>query len=375
MKDFGFQPKIESIRGIAALNVAITHSMMVFSINGNGLFWSQSIFQLQSGQEILTRLIIGICNGGLSIIIFFMISGFVLGLSLEREKTLNGQVCLKFLVKRIFRIFPAHIVALIFIAGYQIFFLEIRNYENTSQWFVWWFQMGFSGEELLKNSFFYSLSMNHVAWSLRVEFIASLVIPLMYLINRRFSSDFNVVVLLFFLSLAYLKPEYKTLYFLFVFFVGMGLGKYGYELAAILEKYISSGLLILLSFLIMIFPSLFFQSSFSNYLWEVFGATILLSVLQFGNNSISKKILESNIVRALGKMSYSFYLYHFTILYVCAVILLSQLPKEYIQMYPFGCSVLLCISSIILSIPISYLSYKFIEVKSIGLGKRLFRAN
>ena len=373
MKDFGFQPKIESIRGIAALNVAITHSMMVFSINGNGLFWSQSISQLRSGQEILTRLIIGICNGGLSVIIFFTISGFVLGLSLEREESLNGKVCLKFFVKRIFRIFPAHIVALIFIAGYQLFFLEIRNYENTTLWFSWWFRMGFSIEELLNNSLFYSLSMNPVAWSLKVEFIASLLIPLMYLINRRFSPGFNVVVLFFLLSLAYLRPESKTTYFLIVFFLGVGLGKYGYELAAVLEKYISSGLVILMSFLIMIFPSLFFQGSFINYFWEIFGAIILLSVLQFGNNSISKIVLESSIVRALGKISYSFYLYHFTILYICAVTFLSQLPKEYFHMYPFGCSVLLCISSIILSIPISYLSYRFIEVKFIGLGKRLLK--
>lgn len=374
MNNMGFQPRIESIRGIAALNVGITHSMMVLSVDGNGLFWSQGIQNMQSLQGILTRLIIGVCNGGLSVLIFFLISGYVLGLSLDREKRMTAGVWGKFAIKRIFRIFPAHIVALFFIAVYQLFFLKIMNYPNTTVWFSWWYKTEYSGMEMLKNSILYSVSMNHIAWSLKVEFIASLFIPALHLINRRFSPALDALMIFLLVVLAYYHQEYKPFAFLFIFYLGMMMPEYGKRLIGFLSRYLNGNLILLLSFIIMIFPSLIFQKNFSHFLWEAAGAFVLMSILQFGEGVRFSRILETRWVRSFGKISYSFYLYHFIVLYVCSTIFIPHVPEGLLREYPLLFSVGLCLISIGITLPISACSYRVIEFNFIDIGKRLIKS-
>src|SRR5258708_7863764 len=95
--------RLESLRGVAALMVAGYHSFDVLEFHG----WQHSAF---TGIRILF-------NGNAAVILFFVLSGLVLGLSLERSKEPFGVSYGLFCVRRILRICPAHWIALLVITA------------------------------------------------------------------------------------------------------------------------------------------------------------------------------------------------------------------------------------------------------------------
>jgi peptidoglycan/LPS O-acetylase OafA/YrhL len=76
--------------------------------------------------------------------------------------------------------------------------------------------------------------------------------------------------------------------------------------------------------------------------------------------------LEHPSLRLLGRISYSFYLFHFPIFYVTAVAAIwLGLPHAEIGNW------LIAVASILIAMPVSAISYHFIEVRSMRIGRRL----
>src|SRR5215813_11704729 len=102
-----FLPRIESMRGIAALAVAGMHVTSSF-VDGPARGWLDAIGL--GAAKALT-------NGYGAVVAFFVISGFVLARSLDSN--LNAA---RFVRARIFRLFPAAITTVtIFTAVYYAF--------------------------------------------------------------------------------------------------------------------------------------------------------------------------------------------------------------------------------------------------------------
>src|SRR5688572_20744572 len=99
---------LDSIRGIASLYVVIAHCRGVLWIGGSGYSekfprstWDLSEY-LMVGSSLLTRLAVEF------VIVFFVLSGFSIAHSLSTDKT-----PLPFYKRRLVRIYPSYIVALI----------------------------------------------------------------------------------------------------------------------------------------------------------------------------------------------------------------------------------------------------------------------
>src|SRR4051794_32902214 len=107
----GFLANVESIRGIAALYVAFWH-VLGLTIPFN---YHASILSADSLRDLTLRFIATLINGQTAVVVFFVISGFVIGRSLDRKDSVlpAAQSYAVFMLRRALRLYPAHIVALL----------------------------------------------------------------------------------------------------------------------------------------------------------------------------------------------------------------------------------------------------------------------
>jgi peptidoglycan/LPS O-acetylase OafA/YrhL len=148
---------LDGARGLAALSVAIGHCITHLS----GLsFYSNTIADFGSMQawQIALRFASSVFNADAAVILFFVLSGHVLGRSLEGKRPR-----IDYFVRRIFRLLPAGIVA--------------------AAPFIWYFRPDFTTS--LETALLVNHTVNGVIWSLQIEWIGSaLIFMIAYLGGR-----------------------------------------------------------------------------------------------------------------------------------------------------------------------------------------------
>jgi peptidoglycan/LPS O-acetylase OafA/YrhL len=152
-----FLPRIESLRGIAALTVVAFHVRVEFS--------SVPIAGLDAAAFYLFRCL---SNGVGAVVGFFVISGFVLARSLAA----NPEPA-RYFRNRIFRLFPAAVfVVALLTALYQCFGVHLG-------------QINFSPGNVLLNMLMIRTDINGPMWSLKVEcFATPLILFSAWLVRR-----------------------------------------------------------------------------------------------------------------------------------------------------------------------------------------------
>lgn len=152
-----FYPQMESLRGIAALTVVLFHvSQSVGGVSAHlqdvvGIWFAIFIFTTQT-----------IFNGSSAVILFFVLSGFVLGLNAEPDLSVRSYAA--FIVRRIFRLLPLGVVAVMFSV------IVWRLFSSQS----------LSPRDILENALLLHTKIDGPLWSLRVEVILSLAFPLLF---------------------------------------------------------------------------------------------------------------------------------------------------------------------------------------------------
>lgn len=368
-----FLTKLESLRGIAALMVAISHCLIVFAVDQNKMIWDTSLLDAKGTQAFITRLLLIPFNGGAAVTIFFVLSGYVLGLSLDR-KTNNIGSFFAFYIKRIFRIYPAYIVCLtIIILSIYLFHTYIK-FPNTSVWFQAWYQTDITFKNAMANYALLETNLNQVAWTLKVELVMSLLFPFGYLVSRKLSVKMNLTFLFILVMVGFLSGimPFGNLYFLygFVFYIGLLLPTLIEKLNLYVEQGARNTMFTLSIICLLCSRSLFSSGNlFCAILIEAVFAALIVAILADEKTTIVlSRVLDFEIVRKLGRLSYSFYIYHFIILYWLAYGMLYLVSSDLTADYPILLSVVLAI----ISVPISYyaamLSYYGVERPMIRYG-------
>jgi peptidoglycan/LPS O-acetylase OafA/YrhL len=152
-----FIPSLESARGLAALMVCLFHAGDL-ELNGQPALAQTSIWRLP-------------LNGHGAVVLFFVLSGFVLRLSLERRAAEPPLVvAAEYIVARAFRLFPVIIATILLIAALAVI---VRG-----EWI--------STDVVLLEALLLDKSLNPPFWTLQVEVFGSLLILLAFLIEKRF---------------------------------------------------------------------------------------------------------------------------------------------------------------------------------------------
>ncbi|MFH1301307.1 MAG: acyltransferase [Planctomycetota bacterium] len=364
-----FITKLESLRGIAALMVAISHCLVVFAVDQNPMIWDTSPWETQGTQAFITRLLLIPFNGGAAVTIFFVLSGYVLGLSLDR-KPRQFLSYFAFYMKRICRIYPAYLICLTCIIISILFFHSYQKFPNTSLWYQAWYQQGISWENALANYALYETNLNQIAWTLKVELIMSLGFPFFYLMSRKRAATGNFILLLILMLFAFLLSGILCFLFGFVFYLGLIMPTLIEKLNQYVARSVWNSMLSLSLICLLCARSIFSPANlFYAVLLEAISAALVIAILADGKVDVFLgRVLDIPIIRKLGQISYSFYIYHFIILYWLAWGLLQLVSPEITAAFPILLSLLLAVTSVILTYYVALLSYHGVELPMIRYG-------
>ena len=202
---------IDILRGLAALSVAFYH---IWGHDGSYAFPSNGLVPTTPDPTLFTYLISPFRWGYLGVSLFLVLSGFCIHLPYARKKYLSGSYKFKapaFFTRRIWRLYPAYIVAVLGTAivlktlSYISSLNVADHFPIPTTWDV------ISHLTMLHGFFenqFYSIAS--IFWSLSLEFQLYLAYPLFLLAFRKFGVGRSVAAIILF-SLIW---RYFAIYFL-----------------------------------------------------------------------------------------------------------------------------------------------------------------
>ncbi|MBO4224768.1 acyltransferase [Bradyrhizobium neotropicale] len=323
----GFLPRLESMRGIAAVSVVGYHM--------TSLFTDTSV------------------TGMAPVVMFFVLSGFVLARSLQ-----NNPNPIAFLRHRLFRLFPAAIAVVALLT------LLHRQYG-----FYVGYEAKFDPLNVLLNAIMVRHDINGVMWSMTVECFATPVILLSVWTFQRFGPQPLMVSIAVLFGLSFWGPYVHllggvaSLAPLYAFVAGVLLQMQGERTAERLRAAAAS-VLSIAAIALLCFCGSQKQSALIIAL-ETLSSSLLVLLVAFRSSIGLFAVLDLRPVRFYGRISYSFYLLH-PIGMSLAVRLLDAR----------GLPVLLTISvmtivAVALTTPMAWLSWRYIEKPFVALGRRL----
>ncbi|PES84667.1 acyltransferase [Bacillus cereus] len=374
----GRYKELDSLRGIAAIIVLLGHFLALFPILGKKVMYSTfgTYFSI-------------LWQGHSAVIIFFVLSGFVLSLPFYKGTEFNY---LKYLIKRVCRIYIPYIMILFIAIGIKLgIHSKIGTIPGLVQWGSWNIEVSFNRviDHILFLREFNSDAFIMVIWSLVHEMRISIVFPLIIFLLLRVNWKVSIGIAMFLSVIGYLLMKnipsefnmpvstnyFITLHYSSMFIIGALLAK---NREYLVSKIINSKvkyILLPLGLLFFSYPRIPFmllskligEIDYDLYLiiidWYIcFGAVlIILSAL---SSKLFSKLLLIKPVQFIGEISYSLYLVHPIVLLTTVHIFYGKISVPLILLISF-----------LFTMVVSILCYKFIEIPSIKIGRKLATKN
>jgi len=350
-----FYPELESLRGLAAITVVLFHIFGTREPNPQTL--SNLDFDATANLVLTTMF-----GGTGAVTVFFVLSGFVLGESLNRAPVLSVRAYLEFFVKRLFRLLPAAWASI----AVAIILMTLQGIP------VRWGLLGraLALQELALPHF------NGPLWSLYVELYASAAFPILVFANRLLSPPFQIVILYILLWVS--ATDGFPFWTVFFFCFQLGLMIRSVMIPAIASMpYRVSLVLFFVSLIGVLIPTnlhhLGFMGTKDHTYIEGFAAAFLLAYVLTTQGAWLAEGLQIAPLRFLGRISYSLYAFHFPITSALEVWTWSHLVSG-----PYLVAQSVCLLTVVPTcILAGYLGYRFIEEPFRKLGRdigRIFRA-
>lgn len=339
--------ELQSLRGFAAMTVMIHHSLR--TIRPDGWAWTLSEVPL---------------NARGAVVLFFVLSGYVLGLSLMR-RGLTRDGLLTFYVRRAFRIYPALWVAMALGAVYIVLVRPIPA-PNMADWA----QRHFNPDQLGVANVLTSLFgiTNYVlptAWTITVELGASAVLPLIvFVLRRHLAGALALLVALLAAGLVAGFAGRQIPFYIGAFGIGAALA-----CLPVARRIRPTPPLTLMAVTVMLFSQVLMSGS--NLAWlamvvEAFAAALLIA----GIIAHGVPWMRARPLVAIGDWSYSIYLLHLPIAYT-VMRLLDRTGLISNDLNLWSLAVALITTAIV--VPLAATVYRFVEVPGIAMGSVLLR--
>jgi peptidoglycan/LPS O-acetylase OafA/YrhL len=104
---------------------------------------------------------------------------------------------------------------------------------------------------------------------------------------------------------------------------------------------------------------------------EAAGAFIIISLIVASEGREPFRSLERPLMRWNGRLSYSFYLWHFFIMTIAVRALYARLTADAMHQLEIPIIVATAVITVAIALAIAQLSYRWIEMPSVALGRRL----
>ncbi|AMP37417.1 acyltransferase [Ralstonia solanacearum] len=371
-----FVGRLESLRGVAALSVAVFHSMIWLAFGTERALFTQTISSVHGVQVTIARAILSAFCGPSAVVVFFVLSGFVLARSL-RNAHLSAATYAGYSVKRVMRILPALALSIMLVLLYLAFLYPgYRDFPVASVWFNWWYKEPVGMADVANNLAMLSASLNSNAWTLRIEMLASLALPIVVMVIGRSGIVRSLLAVGACFAWAAYADNPETApgafsHYAYMFVLGVALEKHIHAVSRIPR--VLSVLLVMVSMVSVLAVNTFWPLAHFLYGDAVtaISAAALILVISVDREAAFLSVLDSWVVRYLGRISYSFYILHFLFLYGTANIVLRHIPEWMLARYPLIASLAVGVVSIAITLPIASLSYHLVELPMTQVGKRI----
>ena len=367
---------LDVARGICAVLVVLFHGLLVFRVNGVDNPHHLSA-DLSNPWLLLQHLLLGIANGPAYVTFFFVLSGTVLALSLNRDPPTHPTATLGYLIKRGFRLYPLLVFTAAAAALLQRYYFDPAAYPQATGWFNDSYKIAVEDlpTEFLANVQGRSATLNGPAWSIKVEILASAVFPLLYWLSLK--SGRAMVTALLLVAAMFWAPggaerwHYMNV-FLFCFFVGAMLPRWGSGVAVLLGQMDNRSRAVLLSTLVLVFMfarRLLAPGEFAPplvVLLETMGAGVAVVMLLHGRD---RAIFHAAPMELLARVSFGVYLLHVVVLSVLGHAVLPFLPTGLGPVQALGFGLLLTLATLCVTVPLAWLLYGVLEYPMQQLGR------
>ncbi len=351
---------LDSIRGLAAFAVLLNHCFLALP---------DVIAKTYIVPFIKWTPLRVIMVGRPAVIIFFVLSGFALGLSILNSKNPNYK---NFMIRRVCRIYPPYIAAILF-SCIIILLVHPQVIVDLSPWFNKNWGDGAGAEVIAGHLLMINrpedASLNSVVWSLAYEMRISLLFPLLVIVARFAGTPVFLGLTLGFTLLiegllsyfhmdhapfhntGLLEALFGTLHFIVFFAAGLVMAMHMERIGQITAR---------------------FAWYTALPLWLVAGATltsyndfigglgaVIIICLSLGSSRV-QGLLHLSPLKWLGKVSYSLYLFHLPIILASVHLFYGKMPV-YAYLIPAS----------VLSLIVAGIAYRYIEAPSIEMGRAL----
>ena len=376
-RNHDFVGALESVRGLAVLTVLMFHSA-AFLRHGQDNHLEKTLWALRSTEELLRRLVSVIFNGHIAVSLFFVLSGFVLALSLRRDNRSFVRKAGGFVGRRFFRIYPAMVINLLLTAAI-VAALAAAFPAIAYSPFTW--------SQLTENLLVYHFSVNGATWTLLIELLAIPLLLIGYVLAYRLGIGgiltlaVGTILILFipgmvrrFLPGESLFMFYFRLYIVdyqFMFVIGMLVAKL--PIRDQLKNQSHFVPFAMVAALVAMVGARFLLGYLSRWslLIEAAAAATLVGLLAYGPRLAVHNFLEWHSIRFLGRISYSFYLYHATALAVLIPAVTWYMTASGLNAHPFLGSLIVATTATGVTTPVAWLSYNLVELPMMRFGRRL----
>jgi len=337
--DKAFDPRLESMRGIAALAVAATHGMSAFAegLTPHPLDWLLFAF-----------------NPAAAVMFFFVLSGYVLGRALERDSRI-----FPFLVRRAFRIIPPFVFTVLFaFACVMLIRIDPAPTVLTNS-FMEHFWPEPTQSQLWDNLILRASWINGPTWSIWPELLGSAFLPFLAFAHKLVPCKWRWLLFVA-ISVALAFSTFKlVLWFYLGFFLakeianGIGARKWlsviAFVVGFVLLKVIAD-------------HAIYYKSA--TVIPSAIAGALMIGAVTASRDFM--KWLEVKALRFLGRISFSFYLLHWPIFYLSTLAVIS-----YPTLLPFGQfgNIGVMAISIACTLCAATVSYRFIELPSLKVGR------
>ncbi|UZT95431.1 MULTISPECIES: acyltransferase family protein [Pseudomonas] len=371
-----FSTRLESLRGLAAICVAVGHSLIWLRFITEPAIWVKSVFDVNGIQASIARALIAVFSGAAAVDLFFVLSGYVLAQSISR-RNIDVFALVEYSVRRLLRIIPAYWFSLVLaIICIFVFSDGYVAKEAGTVWFNGWYREPVSTSVVINNALLQSPSLNPNSWTLLVEVLGSLILPFLLLIGGRGGIATTLVMLAIAIALSTIAPGFgwSWAYYFFMFATGVATAKHGDSITSCLTPTMIK-ILIWFAIVCLLAGSAFFPlvHVLPQDVLFVIGSACLVMLL--GGNSIKGNIaiLDNRFSQFVGRVSYSFYLLHFMVLYWTATAILELFSEHLLTAYPLAIMLTVAGLTVAASLPLSWASYKYVERPFVTLGRSLFK--
>ena len=351
MEKHSFLPRLESLRGIAALTVVGYHVHGQLS-EGPAWGWLDSLIYRVLGAP---------SNGVGAVVTFFVLSGFVLARSLD-----GNSDAIRFLRNRLFRLFPAAVAV-----------VSLLTFLHWKFGFYVGYEASFDPTDVILNFLMIRSDINGIMWSMTVECAATPLILLSFWLFRKNGARPLLILIAILLVLSswgpyvHLLGGFTTLAPFYAFVVGVLLHFQGATIASMIATRLAT-VAGVAAITVFCFCGTRTQSALVLLLECLSAGTLILLIVWHPKTALFAP-LDFKLARFYGRISYSFYLLH--------PLGISVAFRIFDPLLISGSGVPLSIRmisttlvSILLTTPAAYLAWRFIEAPAIAVGAIFRRA-